>query len=149
MTCSLDRSIVLYDIAASHQCYRRSLPDAGECLVQSPLGDRACVGGSSGLIFLVDLTVTAHVLSSIGSGSIQRGSDFGKTFSTSFDGIHVLEGHSRRVTCLVFSMDNCVLVSGSEDGSIRLWDTWTKICTRELKPLNKNAITSLTVPLVK
>lgn len=30
-------------------------------------------------------------------------------------------GHYRAVTCLVFSMDQSLLISGSEDGSVRVW----------------------------
>src|SRR5579884_2766525 len=36
-----------------------------------------------------------------------------------------LEGHSRPITSLAFSPDGTRLLSGSEDGSVRLWDTAT------------------------
>ena len=36
-------------------------------------------------------------------------------------------------------------VSGSEDGSLRVWDIWTKQCLKEVKPLNKTAVTNAIV----
>jgi len=54
-----------------------------------------------------------------------------------------LEGHTRAVTSIVCSIDNCTLVSGGEDGSVRVWDYWTRQCLRELKPMHKAAVTSL------
>ena len=35
------------------------------------------------------------------------------------------EGHSQRVWCVVFSPDGCRILSGSADGSLRLWDVAT------------------------
>ena len=36
--------------------------------------------------------------------------------------MHFLEGHTGRVTCLAWSPDSRTLASGSDDGSIRIWD---------------------------
>lgn len=36
-------------------------------------------------------------------------------------------------------------VSGAEDGSLRVWDIWTKQCIKEVKPMNKTAITNVVV----
>lgn len=40
---------------------------------------------------------------------------------------------SKAVTCLAFSMDGFTLVSGSEDGMVRVWDTKSQHVTRVLK----------------
>ena len=132
LTCSLDRSLVLYDVSASKQCYSVQLSESAECMVVSPLGTTAFIGGPNGVIHIQDLSQVGASL----TAAHKRQSDGG-------DGR--LEGHSRKVTSLVFSLDNCTLVSGSEDGSVRVWDTWTRQCVREFKPMNKCAITSLVV----
>jgi pre-rRNA-processing protein IPI3 len=132
LTCSLDRSLVLYDISASRQCYSVQLPESAECMVVSPLGTAAFIGGPNGVIHIHDMSQVGVSL----TAAHQRQSDGGEAR---------LEGHSRKVTSLVFSLDNCTLVSGSEDGSVRVWDTWTRQCVREFKPMNKCAITSVVV----
>jgi pre-rRNA-processing protein IPI3 len=41
-----------------------------------------------------------------------------------------LVGHTAPVTCLALSMDGLTLVSGSEDGNCRVWDTASQQCVR-------------------
>jgi len=51
-------------------------------------------------------------------------------------GIYIIgsmSDHSKAVTCLAFSMDGVTLVSGSEDGMVRVWDTKSQHVTRVLK----------------
>ncbi len=60
-------------------------------------------------------------------------------------GASILEGHTKSVTALCFSVDNTTLVSTSEDGTVRFWDAWTRQCVRECKPLNKCSITNAIV----
>ncbi|CAL9090871.1 unnamed protein product [Musa acuminata var. zebrina] len=47
--------------------------------------------------------------------------------------IGALYDHSKAITCLAFSTDGVTLVSGTEDGIVRVWDTKTKYVTRVLK----------------
>jgi WD40 repeat protein len=141
LTCSLDRTLVLFDVAAGLQCFRRSLPEAAESIACNPLGDVACVGGSTGNIHLISLAVTDGAGRASAPGSAAAGgAGAGKEAAGARQ---VLQGHSRRVGALAFSLDNCTLVSGSDDGSVRVWDTWTGQCVREFKPLNKCGITSV------
>ncbi|KAL3514483.1 hypothetical protein ACH5RR_027200 [Cinchona calisaya] len=48
-------------------------------------------------------------------------------------GMHIigsLSEHGKAITCLGLSMDGYLLVSGSEDGMVRVWDTKTRNITR-------------------
>ncbi|XP_065036490.1 protein ROOT INITIATION DEFECTIVE 3-like isoform X2 [Musa acuminata AAA Group] len=47
--------------------------------------------------------------------------------------IGALYDHSKAITCLAFSTDGVTLVSGTEDGIVKVWDTKTKHVTRVLK----------------
>ncbi|CAL9158550.1 unnamed protein product [Musa hybrid cultivar] len=47
--------------------------------------------------------------------------------------IGALYDHSKAITCLAFSTDGVTLVSRTEDGIVRVWDTKTKHVTRVLK----------------
>ncbi|XP_071010768.1 WD repeat-containing protein 18-like [Oncorhynchus clarkii lewisi] len=65
-------------------------------------------GGSDGGIFQVSLC----------SQSLSRD----KTFQSDNEGNQVIKGHRKLVTCLSVSMDGTLLLSGSHDETIRLWD---------------------------
>jgi WD40 repeat protein len=60
-------------------------------------------------------------------------------------GTSVLEGHSKAVTSVNFSRDNSSLISASADGTVRVWNVWTRQCLREYAPLNKHGITNAMV----
>ncbi|KAL4940491.1 hypothetical protein BDV06DRAFT_224064 [Aspergillus oleicola] len=47
--------------------------------------------------------------------------------------LHMLEGHMEPVVSVIFSSDTHLVVSGSEDHTIRVWDTATGACLQILK----------------
>ncbi|MQL82931.1 hypothetical protein Taro_015427 [Colocasia esculenta] len=47
--------------------------------------------------------------------------------------IGCLSDHSKAITCFVFSTDGVTLVSGSEDGTVRVWDTKSEQVIRILR----------------
>jgi len=186
-TCSLDRSLVLYDVHRGVQVMRIGLSQGLECLVLNPTDDFCFVGSSSGNIFAVDMSIAAanvcqvhmhqnqtdrtrHTKSGVTSTAAATNekmtsavitSDISKAAATQVTNLSTttlaststssaavtmtLEGHTRTVTALCVSADNCTLVSVSEDGSLRLWDFWTGQCLKEVKPLHKAAITNAKV----
>ena len=44
----------------------------------------------------------------------------------------VLSGHSDGVTCLAWSEDSTLLASGSDDGTLRLWNPKLGVCVRTI-----------------
>jgi len=135
MTCSLDRTVVLFDVHAcppsGKQVVRMSLGGPLESVACRPAGDLAFAGSSGGAIYVVDLSAAAAGISAAANA------DAGAA--------RVLEGHTRAVTALACSLDNVTLVSASEDGSLRVWDMVTRQCLREVQPLNKTALTNCIV----
>jgi WD40 repeat protein len=147
------------------------MPCALESLACSAMRDFAFAGASNGEIYIIDMTVAAigisaanavvghsgpdqsvnSLIDSTGDGK-QSKSAAGATSAPSSaglgalpKGVSILSGHSRAVTSLVCSADNTSVLSGSEDGSVRVWDQWSRQCMREVKPLNKTAITNVMV----
>ena len=62
----------------------------------------------------------------------------------------ILRGHTNRVRWISFSPDGSLLVSGSDDGTIKLWDgqTWsclhTLIAERPYERMNISFVAGLT-----
>ncbi|KAM6921814.1 WD repeat-containing protein 18 [Xenentodon cancila] len=73
-------------------------------------------GGSDGNIFQVSLC----------SQNLSRE----KSFQSESEGNQVLKGHRNLVTCLSVSMDGTLLLSGSHDETVRLWDIQSKQSVR-------------------
>lgn len=148
LSCSLDRTLVLYDVLQGQVCLRVSLPHSLESVTCNPTQDLVCAGASNGTIYLVDLTSTAiavtaahaHVSRHLGGSEHRATSAGGLPVGTS-----ALEGHSKAVTSLAFSHDNSSLLSASVDGTVRVWNVWTRQCLREFSPLGKHAITNAMV----
>jgi pre-rRNA-processing protein IPI3 len=135
LSSSLDRSIYLYDCSSSQYVYNKQLNVAAECMVVSVLGNIAFVGTTNGEIIVVDLTALAITLSNIHDNEAGTGTS----------GSDRLVGHTRKVNCLACSIDNVTLVSGSDDGSIILWDIWSRQALKQFKPFSKSAVTSIVV----
>ncbi|XP_036833845.1 WD repeat-containing protein 18 isoform X2 [Oncorhynchus mykiss] len=55
-----------------------------------------------------------------------------KTFQSDNEGNQVFKGHRNLVTCLSVSMDGTLLLSGSHDETIRLWDIQSKQSVRSI-----------------
>ena len=118
----------------------------------SPLQDLLCVGSTQGNIYLISLglaSIAAHSQLHLGlitaantnasAGRLSRG--LGAEAHPS-----VLAGHSKAVTWLSFSRDNSLLASASLDGSLRVWNVWTRQCVRDCSPLLRSPLSSCMVP---
>lgn len=86
-------------------------------------------GGSDGSIFQVDLCTWPGQREQ----SLQAEQDPGKVF----------RGHRNQVTCLSVSTDGSVLLSGSHDESVRVWDVQSKQCIRTVAL--KGPVTNATI----
>jgi pre-rRNA-processing protein IPI3 len=133
-SCSLDRSVVIHDIYSNSIVLKISLPHSLESICVSHMEDYLIAGSSSGHIFAIDLSVNAIAMSAAKSMIISSTSSLPYKPANETKSMTVLEGHSKAVTSLVMSADDLSLVSSSLDGSIRIWNIWTRQCVKELKP---------------
>lgn len=148
LTVSLDRTVVLHDMHANKQILRVAFPQPLESLGVSRTGDVAFLGSSGGEVYIFDISAAAAAMTSAHAAGIDgqhgRGVTGGSAISSgSSSSYQTLEGHARAVTAIACSIDSTTLITGSEDGSVRVWDSWTRQCLREMKPMAKAAISGL------
>lgn len=60
-------------------------------------------------------------------------------------GISLFEGHTKAVTSLALTGDGCLLVSGSEDGTVRVWDVSSRQPVRTLDNAAKGPVSAVIV----
>uniref|UniRef100_A0A8C7M7X9 WD repeat domain 18 n=1 Tax=Oncorhynchus kisutch TaxID=8019 RepID=A0A8C7M7X9_ONCKI len=117
-TASLDQTVKLWELS-SGEMLLSVLFDVGIMSVTlDPCEYYLFCGGSDGGIFQVSLC----------SQSLSRD----KTFQSDNEGNQVFKGHRNLVTCVSVSMDGTLLLSGSHDETIRLWDIQSKQSVRSI-----------------
>jgi len=153
LTCSLDQTLKSWFLHSSDPSEERSyllrsvvLPCPLNCCTADGLETFAFVAGTDGVIYEVPLREGLRGVSdggvSLGGGSEgeqarkrRRATGGGAVSGTSTFGLggqataasfrRRLEGHTAAVTCLSMSATGLLLVSGSSDGTCRLWDTYS------------------------
>ncbi|KAJ9674385.1 hypothetical protein PVL29_023753 [Vitis rotundifolia] len=121
----------------------------GNAIIVSASEDRTCKVWSLSTGRLLRNVVFPSIIDAIaldpGEHVFYAGSRDGKIYiaalnavgsSSNSYGMHIigsLSDHSKAVTCLAFAMDGILLVSGSEDGMVRVWDTKTRNIFRIFK----------------
>ncbi|KAJ8278706.1 hypothetical protein COCON_G00057720 [Conger conger] len=125
-TASLDQTVKLWEIS-SGEMLLSVLFDVGIMSVTlDPCEYSLFCGGSDGSIFQVSLCST----------HLSRD----KTFQSDGEGNQVFKGHRTLVTCLSVSMDGTLLLSGSHDETVRLWDIQSRQSIRSMN--HKGPVTS-------
>jgi pre-rRNA-processing protein IPI3 len=147
---SLDRSVKLRSLSggAAAGALLRSvpLPAAVHSLALDP-GEHALYAGcSTGTIYDIALVAAEDGSSGGGSGVTPPAAGGSGAAAAAAGGgcpHAALEGHSRAVACLAFTPDAAHLVSGSEDGSVRMWDLRSRQQVRLLQNPVKGPVTAL------
>ncbi|XP_060797659.1 WD repeat-containing protein 18 [Neoarius graeffei] len=115
-TASLDQTVKLWEISSGEMLLSVLFDISIMSVTLDPCEYFLFCGGSDGNIFQVSLCNTA----------LSRD----KTFQSDGDGNQVFKGHRNLVTCLSVSMDGTLLLSGSHDETVRMWDVQSKQCIR-------------------
>ncbi|XP_072338778.1 WD repeat-containing protein 18 isoform X2 [Scyliorhinus torazame] len=117
-TASLDQTVKLWELSCG-ELLMSVLFDVGIMSVTlDPCEYYLFCGGNDGSIFHVNLFTEPD----------QRE----KSFQTDKGGSQIFKGHRNQVTCLSVSMDGTLLISGSHDETVRLWDVQSKQCLRTI-----------------
>lgn len=113
---SEDRSCKIWSLSEGRMLRSISFPAIIDSVALDPRSHIFYAGGRDGKIYVTGMgvDVTSH-------GS-ENSSILG-----------ALDDHSKAVTSLASSTDGLLLVSGSEDGNVRVWDTRSQQVTRKFK----------------
>jgi pre-rRNA-processing protein IPI3 len=103
---SLDRTVRQWHVPSGACLAVVQMPSPITCLALHPADHLLCAGGSDGLIHSLDLL--APLPSATGAPALAPAQKYA--------------GHAAAVLCLAMSVDGCTLVSGSRDGTARVWD---------------------------
>lgn len=136
LSCDADNSLKVWDVDRAREIHNISFSTAITCLAFSPNGQLFCSGGLEPQIRIREVK-TRQVVRSLNNASGVLSLAFhphGKLLATGgFDRqiklwdlttgkiIYTFEGHSDRISQVMFSHDGQILISGSWDRSIKLW----------------------------
>uniref|UniRef100_A0A8C0FM55 WD repeat-containing protein 18 n=1 Tax=Bubo bubo TaxID=30461 RepID=A0A8C0FM55_BUBBB len=127
-TASLDQTAKLWEVS-SGELLLSVLFDVGIMAVTLDLSEyHMFCGGMDGSIFQVDLC----------AWPVQRD----RTFQTERENGKVFKGHRNQVTCLSVSTDGSLLLSGSHDETVRLWDIQSKQCLKTMNHKGRHVLIS-------
>ncbi|XP_063313439.1 WD repeat-containing protein 18 [Pelobates fuscus] len=114
VTSSLDQTVKLWDISSGDILLSVLFDVRIMSVALDPAEYHIFCGGSDGSIFQVDLL----------AWTVHRE----RTFNQEQE--KVFKGHRNQVTCLSVSLDGSMLVSGSHDETVCVWDIQSKQCLR-------------------
>eukprot|EP00743_Colponemidia_sp_Colp-15_P007479 GILK01008083.1.p1 GENE.GILK01008083.1~~GILK01008083.1.p1 ORF type:complete len:448 (-),score=85.31 GILK01008083.1:161-1465(-) len=110
---SLDRSCKIWELASGTLLLSVLFPVFLTCVSMDPTEERLFCGSGDGRLFSINLKP------SLSATSLKLSTD-------SIDGPQEFVGHGKVVTSIAVSYDGVLLVSGSEDGTARVWDVGSR-----------------------
>ncbi|KAM3212226.1 hypothetical protein ACQJBY_065354 [Aegilops geniculata] len=116
LRCHLQRTAHIWSLSEGRMLRSISFPAIIDSVEIDPRSHIFYAGGRDGKIYVTAMGVDVS----------SQGRD-----DSSILGI--LDDHSKAVTSLTSSTDGLLLVSGSEDGNVRVWDTRSQQVTRKFK----------------
>ncbi|RIA98137.1 WD40-repeat-containing domain protein [Glomus cerebriforme] len=136
LTSSLDHTCKLWDLATGYLLTTFIFPTVITCIIVDPAERMFFGGGNDNLIYQVYLyrkqenrgysatNSNEEIIAVGGTGSIEDVCEI----SSSKDNRkgNVFKGHSSSITTLALSYDATLLLSGSQDGTLMIWDITSK-----------------------
>jgi hypothetical protein len=126
VSASTDRTVRVWDVAARRALGLTSLPSGVAALALAPAEDVLYVGALDGAIYVVDLVAAAAWAASGSRAGAHTGAAAAGVVGAGGGAPRAstapLLGHTSSVSCLAISADGLRLVSGADDGTVRLWD---------------------------
>ncbi|CAL8463828.1 g3362 [Coccomyxa elongata] len=147
VTVSLDRSCKVWSLAQGNLLGSITFPVSLHSVTADPAEHATYLGGADGRIFEVslaggNLTQDSGAFPGLGGATTSSGNgadaDAGREW-------RVLEGHAQCVTCLACTTDGSHMLSGSEDGSVRVWELRSRQAVRVINSPEKAPVSALLV----
>lgn len=134
---SLDQTCKFWDLATGRLLCSLKFSESLLSVTMNMAENRLYAGGTSGKIYVMDLSQGSTKKTAKDPDGNKTNSDKSKFYFL---------GHTKRVTCLSVSASGQFLVSGSDDCTIKVWNTSTGQCLRTLT--HKGTVTNaFIVPL--
>ncbi len=148
-TSSLDRTVKVFDLPTGKSLLSITAPSYINVCIADPLEHRLFLGAGNGHIYVVDLHAAATAATAANARVLHTHNDYTKSSSAGFAAADALStdgfvGHEFPVTSLVVSECGQYLISGDDDGQIRVWDTLSRQALRTVS-LVKGTVTSMTL----
>lgn len=153
---SIDRNVVIIELFSGRTLAKISMPSAINVVTADSCGRRLYLGSSEGTIYCIDIdaytiatttenakvVMNAHDGDRIDSrgpsvsGSLLEETILGMKNSSDNSYTTELQGHEGALTCLKLLEDGDteLLISGGQDGSVRVWDIKSRCCVKTLYP---------------
>jgi pre-rRNA-processing protein IPI3 len=122
-TASLDKSVKIWQLSSGQLIDTLVYDSPVTSVVMDHAESRLYAGASDGNIYLVNFVMKSGSI--LGSLTTSSSSDRSTPF--------VLRGHRSVVNCLSMSMNCETLASGSADGTVMLWNTYSRECVETIK----------------
>ncbi|XP_028299434.1 WD repeat-containing protein 18 isoform X2 [Gouania willdenowi] len=115
-TASLDQTVKVWELSSGELLLSVLFDTEILSVTFDPCEYFLFCGGSDGNIFQVSLCT--------------QNTSRDKSFQSDVEGNQLFRGHNDHVTCLSVSLDGTLLLSGSHDETVRVWDVQSKQCVR-------------------
>ncbi|KAG4305411.1 hypothetical protein PORY_000967 [Pneumocystis oryctolagi] len=144
-TSSLDNTVNVWDLGTQSLLTTFVLQNPVTCLTIDPTEKAFYAGTDAGNIYLVDLYRPSEENSSESFYEAVGGSK--KIIQGVKDESYVFKGHESTVLCITLSFDGSLLITGSEDKNVFVWDIATRQMIQSFRKQN-GPITSISCKVV-
>ncbi|KAJ3148769.1 Pre-rRNA-processing protein ipi3, partial [Irineochytrium annulatum] len=139
-SCSLDRTVKIWDVSSKELIATIVFPRAISCLVVDPPQMHVYAGAQDGNIYCARLYTESE---RTGVVPLEPGATVDPDVGASLTFI----GHTGPITGLDTCLDPTLLISSSEDGTAKVWDIPTRQCLRTHTSKSKGPLTGVKVML--
>ncbi|ETV93894.1 hypothetical protein H310_12239 [Aphanomyces invadans] len=143
-TSSLDRTTKVYDIPSGSCLVSITCPSFINVCVADAMENRLFLGAGDGRIYVVDLHAAATAATAAAARVVvaHGGTPFAKD-ALSMDGF---VGHETPVTALLVSVCGQYVISGDDEGTVRVWDSVSRQSLRAVSFLKGGVSSMLLLP---
>lgn len=132
VSCSLDSTCKLWDIASGERIYSISCPAPISCLAMDILEHRVFLGCNDSKIYTLNLNAAACAESAAAAQIAALNPESDTPWEKEVLSSDAFEGHGKPITALTVSECGKYLISGCQGGAVRVWDSASRQSLRSI-----------------